>query len=255
MCLCRRFASLQAEICARCSEIPSRSFWDVALRKITLAWCRSHLDLWLQRSYQFILVQAKFLSKNSSSHIFKNGKLVWPWPSATKIESADWRNMVFAVLGGCMNVLQKPKTFLSTHVCACISFLSHRFERSCPRIAMSSKMQSSSSIAQARRTVQQLRIEASIERIKVWFFSWPLILSALLRHECVCTDFFAGVQGFIRPNALLWRTRQERPAAHGHRRFRESFQGQEALHCFVGGHLRYYCCFLFWLSRGKKINW
>ncbi|XP_026160411.1 guanine nucleotide-binding protein G(I)/G(S)/G(O) subunit gamma-12 [Mastacembelus armatus] len=32
---------------------------------------------------------------------------------------------------------------------------------------MSSKMQSSSSIAQARRTVQQLRIEASIERIKV----------------------------------------------------------------------------------------
>ncbi|XP_030289953.1 guanine nucleotide-binding protein G(I)/G(S)/G(O) subunit gamma-12 isoform X2 [Sparus aurata] len=32
---------------------------------------------------------------------------------------------------------------------------------------MSSKMQSSSSIAHARRTVHQLRVEASIERIKV----------------------------------------------------------------------------------------
>nr|XP_046247851.1 guanine nucleotide-binding protein G(I)/G(S)/G(O) subunit gamma-12 isoform X1 [Scatophagus argus]XP_046247852.1 guanine nucleotide-binding protein G(I)/G(S)/G(O) subunit gamma-12 isoform X1 [Scatophagus argus] len=40
-------------------------------------------------------------------------------------------------------------------------------ERSCPETAMSSKMQSSSSIAQAKRTVQQLRIEAGIERIKV----------------------------------------------------------------------------------------
>ncbi|XP_068175719.1 guanine nucleotide-binding protein G(I)/G(S)/G(O) subunit gamma-12 [Antennarius striatus] len=32
---------------------------------------------------------------------------------------------------------------------------------------MSSKMQNASSIAQARRTVHQLRIEAGIERIKV----------------------------------------------------------------------------------------
>ncbi|CAJ1059722.1 protein wntless homolog [Xyrichtys novacula] len=40
-------------------------------------------------------------------------------------------------------------------------------KHSCSRTAMSSKMQSSSSIALARRTVQQLRIEASIERIKV----------------------------------------------------------------------------------------
>ncbi|XP_059416465.1 guanine nucleotide-binding protein G(I)/G(S)/G(O) subunit gamma-12-like [Carassius carassius] len=32
---------------------------------------------------------------------------------------------------------------------------------------MSSKMQSSNNIAQARRTVQQLRVEANIERIKV----------------------------------------------------------------------------------------
>lgn len=32
---------------------------------------------------------------------------------------------------------------------------------------MSSKMQSSSSLAQARRSVQQLRIEARIERVKV----------------------------------------------------------------------------------------
>ncbi|CAB1449578.1 unnamed protein product [Pleuronectes platessa] len=41
------------------------------------------------------------------------------------------------------------------------------FEQSCSKTAMSSKMQISSSIAQTRRTVQQLRIEASIERIKV----------------------------------------------------------------------------------------
>ena len=45
-----------------------------------------------------------------------------------------------------------------------------RFEHSCPQTAMSSKMQSSSSIAQARRTVHQLRIEASFDRIKVPFF-------------------------------------------------------------------------------------
>ncbi|XP_055363972.1 guanine nucleotide-binding protein G(I)/G(S)/G(O) subunit gamma-12 isoform X2 [Betta splendens] len=40
-----------------------------------------------------------------------------------------------------------------------------RFECSCSKTAMSSKTQSSSSMAQARRTVQQLRIEASIERV------------------------------------------------------------------------------------------
>ncbi|XP_061099964.1 guanine nucleotide-binding protein G(I)/G(S)/G(O) subunit gamma-12a [Conger conger] len=43
---------------------------------------------------------------------------------------------------------------------------------------MSSKMPSSSSIAQARRTVQQLRIEASMERIKV------SKASADLMHYC-----------------------------------------------------------------------
>ncbi|KAI9522216.1 Guanine nucleotide-binding protein G(I)/G(S)/G(O) subunit gamma-12 [Dissostichus eleginoides] len=41
------------------------------------------------------------------------------------------------------------------------------FEHGCPKAAMSSKMQSSSSLAQARRMVQQLRMEASFERIKV----------------------------------------------------------------------------------------
>ncbi|XP_039668257.1 guanine nucleotide-binding protein G(I)/G(S)/G(O) subunit gamma-7 isoform X2 [Perca fluviatilis] len=43
----------------------------------------------------------------------------------------------------------------------------NRFVHSCPKAALSSKMQSSSSIAQARQMVQQMRIEASIERIKV----------------------------------------------------------------------------------------
>uniref|UniRef100_A0A674D1Q5 Guanine nucleotide-binding protein subunit gamma n=1 Tax=Salmo trutta TaxID=8032 RepID=A0A674D1Q5_SALTR len=43
---------------------------------------------------------------------------------------------------------------------------------------MSSKMPSSNNIAQARRTVQQLRIEASIERIKV------SKASADLMHYC-----------------------------------------------------------------------
>lgn len=59
-----------------------------------------------------------------------------------------------------------------------LSFSTHRFERGCPKAAMSSKMQSSGSIAQARRTVQQLRLEASIERIKVRLcFQGPLKLS------------------------------------------------------------------------------
>lgn len=47
---------------------------------------------------------------------------------------------------------------------------------------MSSKMQSSSSIVQARRTVQQLRIEASIERIKVCLQSHS--------HNYDCSTFF-----------------------------------------------------------------
>lgn len=47
---------------------------------------------------------------------------------------------------------------------------------------MSSKMQSSSSIVQARRTVQQLRIEASIERIKVCLQSHS--------HHYDCSTFF-----------------------------------------------------------------
>lgn len=49
------------------------------------------------------------------------------------------------------------------------------FPNSCMLVKMSSKT-SSNSMALARRTVQQLRVEASIERIKVATFS-ELILS------------------------------------------------------------------------------
>ncbi|KAI3369094.1 hypothetical protein L3Q82_026064 [Scortum barcoo] len=57
---------------------------------------------------------------------------------------------------------------LLTHVRALSASLLERIAvMKLPKTAMSSKLQSSSSIAQARRTVQQLRIEASIERIKV----------------------------------------------------------------------------------------
>ncbi|XP_064791822.1 guanine nucleotide-binding protein G(I)/G(S)/G(O) subunit gamma-12 isoform X2 [Oncorhynchus masou masou] len=48
----------------------------------------------------------------------------------------------------------------------------------CVETIMSSKMQSSNNTAHARRTVQQLRIEASIERIKV------SKASADLMHYC-----------------------------------------------------------------------
>ncbi|KAI1889349.1 hypothetical protein AGOR_G00178340 [Albula goreensis] len=48
----------------------------------------------------------------------------------------------------------------------------------CLQTKMSSKMPSSNNIAQARRTVQQLRIEANIERIKV------SKASADLMHYC-----------------------------------------------------------------------
>ncbi|KAL1022652.1 hypothetical protein UPYG_G00030540 [Umbra pygmaea] len=59
----------------------------------------------------------------------------------------------------------------------------HRFQElkncgRCVETRMSSKMQSSNNIAHARRTVQQLRIEASIERIKV------SKASADLMHYC-----------------------------------------------------------------------
>lgn len=61
--------------------------------------------------------------------------------------------------------------------------------------------------------------------------------SVFLEEIGVLTDFFAGVQGFIRPDALLWGARQERPAANGRPRLREPLQGQAALHGFVEQHL------------------
>lgn len=100
--------------------------------------------------------------------------------------------------------------------------------------AMSSKMQSSSSIAQAKRVVQQLRREACIERIKVPFHS-HLFTTASVPGQFV-NRFLAGVQGLVRPDAVLWRACQERPVAHGHPGLRKSFQGQEAVHRVVRKH-------------------
>lgn len=88
---------------------------------------------------------------------------------------------------------------------------------------MPSKMHNAGRVAHARRMVQQLRIEASIERIKVPLYSQSLaLLSAPRVHffSVWCEFVFpVGVQGFVGPDALLWGTRQERPAAHGPRRF------------------------------------
>ncbi|KAL0966684.1 hypothetical protein UPYG_G00298380 [Umbra pygmaea] len=59
-----------------------------------------------------------------------------------------------------------------------ITFFFKQIQNRCVEAKMSSKMPSSGNIAQARRTVQQLRIEASIERIKV------SKASADLMHYC-----------------------------------------------------------------------
>lgn len=64
---------------------------------------------------------------------------------------------------------------------------SSRFECRGPKTTMSSKMQSSSSIAQARRTVQQLRREACIERIKV-----PCSSQSFTRHSR-CPSLVCGL--------------------------------------------------------------
>lgn len=169
-----------------------------------------------------------------------------------------------------VSLVKMPTASLRLHLWTCKygerSFFSFfpcsRFEHSCPKTAMSSKMQSSSSIAHARRTVHQLRVEASIERIKVPFLYSVVHMSRLLYFYSVhvlgrsplWTGFSAGVQGFIWPDALLCRTRQEWPAADGHPRFRKPFQGQEALHCSVEEPLNSYCFPFHSCMGGKKTD-
>lgn len=102
-------------------------------------------------------------------------------------------------------------------------------------VEMSSKS-SSSTVAHARRVVQQLRLEARIERIKV---RPPLPL--LMPRQTTPFKFSSrpsGLQSFSRTDALLQRTCQKRPAAQGHPGLRESLQGQKNLQYIVAAPSR-----------------
>lgn len=88
------------------------------------------------------------------------------------------------------------------------------------------------SIAQARKLVEQLKMEANIDRIKVrcwchrWFF-WGGVCSEFSPDWELCL----GVESSGRPDVILWSPRQRGPPAHASASFREPLQGEKVFLC------------------------